>query len=250
MGMGRELPGEQLLFGCAASLQAVRQFKSGGEFKLPRGFRFVSAIGSGAKAYLGYVIESDGMIAVAFRGTENLFDLFTDFNWGQVPYPYWSQAGMTHRGFTELYEQSVRPHLHETLRRLSVRKRLLMSGHSLGGAVATLAALDIAVHTKFRRLSVCTYGSPKVGSPEFAYAYDRTINASFRVVNTNDIVPLFPPSNVNITYAHVGKRMPIAFRFASPLKNHQIRGYAETLASVYPLAGEFLRKRNPGFLPA
>jgi triacylglycerol lipase len=247
--MKKRSPGERLLFGCAACYQAVKQFKSGaGEFQLPRGYRFVSAIGTGTYALFGYVMESDNMVVAAFRGTENMFDLLTDVNWGQVPFPYRSGAGRTHRGFTELYGRSVRPQLHETLRRLSARKELIITGHSLGGAVALLAALDSALH-KFRRQNVYMYGSPKVGSPEFVQACERNIAGIVRVENKYDWVPLFPPSNTGNVYVHAGKPVPITFRFASPLKNHQIQYYADALATAYPQARDELRKRYPDFLP-
>lgn len=246
--MSRDVTGELLLFGCAASVQAVLLFKTKGKMTLPYGYRFMTALGGGAHPYIGYIIESNTSIVAAFRGTENLSDLFTDFNFGQVPFPYVQGAGMTHRGFTEVYERSVRPQLSETLGKLSGRKRLLLAGHSLGGALATLAALDAASNSQYRRPGVCTYGSPKVGNADFASAYDRMIASSWRVVNTNDIAVDFPPSNGNAPYAHVREKISITFNLASMLKNHQIRGYAEALAEAYPQASDALRKRSPGFL--
>ena len=42
------------------------------------------------------------------------------------------------------------------------------AGHSLGGALALLAAYDIKETFKFQRLSVHTFGAPRVGNHAFA----------------------------------------------------------------------------------
>ncbi|WP_052487530.1 lipase family protein [Gordoniibacillus kamchatkensis] len=246
--MAANITGERTLFCCGAAYQAVQQYSSGGDFVLPRGYRAVAVLGTGSYPYLGYVMEAKSAVVVALRGTKNVFDLLTDFNWTQMPYPYVPAAGATHRGFTELYERTLRPQLTAALGRLSPKKRLIMCGHSLGGALVTLAAPDMARHTRFGAPLVYTYGSPKVGNAEFAAAYGRIVGSTTRVAGVHDLVPGFPPS-AGKAYVPVGRLLTVSFRYANPVANHDIRSYAAALRSLYPLADERLRMLNQGFLP-
>jgi triacylglycerol lipase len=240
---------EWILMGCGAAYQAVQQYHRRSGFVVPGGYRAAASLGAGKDPYLGYVMESPSTVVVAFRGTQNVFDLFTDINWSQIPYPYAAGAGSVHRGFAELYARKLRPQLLAHLGRLSPRKRLVLAGHSLGGALATLAAPDLARHTRFRPAHVFTYGSPMVGNAQFAAAYDRIIDKSTRVMNVHDFVVFLPPSDREVSYVPVKKRFDVSFRYASPLRNHDISQYAAALADLYPAAAARIRRQSPGFLP-
>ncbi len=73
--------------------------------------------------------------------------------------------------------------------------RVVTTGHSLGGALATLAAADIWLGMT----SSYTYGSPRVGAPDFANPYDSANIDTVRVVHDEDIVPRVP----EVPYRHV-----------------------------------------------
>jgi pimeloyl-ACP methyl ester carboxylesterase len=74
-------------------------------------------------------------------------------------------------------------------------------GHSLGGALATLLALDLAANTAFAEPAVYTYGSPRTGDSLFAATYDQVVKNSYRVTNRLDVVTALPPTFVG--YEHV-----------------------------------------------
>ena len=61
------------------------------------------------------------------------------------------------------------------------------AGHSLGGALATLAAYDLkgvaAKHNLDVQVSCYTFGAPRVGNHAFAEDFDTIINDCFHVVN-------------------------------------------------------------------
>jgi predicted lipase len=88
--------------------------------------------------------------------------------------------------------RSTRISIFRPLDKLPAAKRLLITGHNYGGALATLAALDIAVNTKFKNPIVYTYGSPRVGNPSFASRFNQAITHSERIVNIHDSFPSFP----------------------------------------------------------
>lgn len=73
---------------------------------------------------------------------------------------------------------------------------LYITGHSLGGALATLLTKDLSV-AKFIKergvsLTMYNYGSPRVGNGVFAEEYNRNVHDSWRVVNHRDIIPTVP----------------------------------------------------------
>ncbi|WP_078427375.1 lipase family protein [Alkalihalobacterium alkalinitrilicum] len=224
-----------LILLAAVSYQANMRIHRRGKYTTPHGFHEVSSLASDEYPLAGFIIESPHEIIVAFRGTEEPIDVIADLDWIRVPYPFVDKAGMTERGFTRNY-QSIRKDVIKTLRNLSSDKRLYITGHSLGGAIATLAALDIASNTPFTQPLVYTYASPRVGNPEFVKAYNQVIDHSIRVVNTNDIVPHFPPTTIpllNISYRHVDKRFPIHFQTFSIRRNHEIEFYFKRLCNMF-----------------
>jgi predicted lipase len=60
---------------------------------------------------------------------------------------------------------------------------LLPPGHSLGGAIASLAALELAKHFPSSQLHVYTFGQPRVGNRCFAAEYQAKVPDHWSVVN-------------------------------------------------------------------
>ncbi|KAL4452452.1 hypothetical protein ABPG75_008114 [Micractinium tetrahymenae] len=112
-----------------------------------------------------------------------------------------------HSGFLTAYD-SVRPAVLSVLSTLLEGEaprtwRLFLTGHSLGGALATLCAWDSA-HRSWRtqvELEVWNFGCPRVGNRAFAEHYNRLVPSTWRVVNARDTVCTLPRL---MGYAHVG----------------------------------------------
>lgn len=142
----------------------------------------------------GFVGRSNKAVLVAFRGTESIENCLTDAETPLVccsPYP-----GRVHRGFAEGVEtvwSEIRPLLGPPSR----SRPLWLTGHSLGGALATLASVRLASEGYAVR-AVYTYGSPRVGDRLFRDFYR---HAHYRFVNDNDLVPHLP---FRWCYKHVG----------------------------------------------
>ncbi|MBD2869725.1 lipase family protein [Paenibacillus arenilitoris] len=204
----------------------------------------------------GFLAESKDNVVLIFRGTRTFKDNESDQDFFQIPYPFIRHVGKTHRGFTCIY-QSAREELIGELNKLSTNKRLFVAGHSLGGALAVLAALDIAVNTEFKNPVVYTYGSPRVADPEFASSFNQTVKNSFRIVNVHDIIPTLPakayppPITKNgLFYRHVNTKVPISFQLNSlPVRNHEIVCYFKFLSLQNPRFTEALCADIPGFCP-
>jgi hypothetical protein len=82
--------------------------------------------------------------------------------------------------------------------------RIVFTGHSLGSALATIAAVDFHVANGFGdRIQVFAYASPRVGNPGWSKFVESLPFAknSFRIVKFGDSVPHLPP--VFLGYKHV-----------------------------------------------
>lgn len=97
-----------------------------------------------------------------------------------------------HEGFHEAYE-SVEQQLNEALDELSGGKPLFITGHSLGGALATIAAKRLNFKSG---IAACyTFGAPRVGDKEWISTIKTPI---YRVVNAADAVTMLPLNGVVI----------------------------------------------------
>jgi predicted lipase len=153
--------------------------------------------------------DQTGDVAIAIRGTEGTLEWIHDADFLLVPCPFLAGAGHTEDGFTAMYE-SLRtgvaansPTVVNALAKLPFPRSVssvTVCGHSLGGALATLLALDVAANTVYKNPSVYTFGSPRTGDSLFASTYDQVVKNSYRVANRLDIVPTLPPP---VDYDHV-----------------------------------------------
>jgi len=246
--MDRQLVVRRAIFLSAASYQAMKRAKSRNGFVLPQGYKMLGTLGNGEDSWFGCVLESRQRIVIAFRGTENSSDVMRDLDITQVEFPYGNTGGKTHRGFTKMYVDTIRTPLLKTLRKASpAGKPLWIAGHSLGGAVATLSALDLSLNSSFKQPLVYTFGSPKPGDAAFAAAFDRRIAHSVRIVNTNDLVPQLPPSLDGLNYTHVKGVWNIEINRSNVISNHNILQYHRKLMELDPAYTELMCAKNPGF---
>ena len=71
--------------------------------------------------------------------------------------------------------------------------RVWVTGHSLGGAIACLGAVELAVLLQRRDVRLLTFGEPRVGNVFFAAFVRAWVPAAVRVVHQDDAVPHLPP---------------------------------------------------------
>jgi len=146
-----------------------------------------------------------GDVVVVFRGTVGLQKLNWQLNLAKqkVPSFYEGIPGRLHKGFlTGFYVQfpalqHVNPHKFKMLMNVFKRAgRILVCGHSLGGAMAVNMQAYLFSHPEIEteRVWLYTFGSPRVGDKAFAAYMDKAgAGRSFRVVHGRDPVPSVPP---------------------------------------------------------
>jgi triacylglycerol lipase len=142
-------------------------------------------------------------LVIGFRGSEEtgIWDWITDLKFIQQVYPYGEDKNSqvkVHYGFISAYK-SVRDAVHNQVKS-SPHRRVICTGHSLGGALATLCALDVQYNFPDRQVSCYTFGSPKVGNSFFKDSYNKRVPQTYRFVNSADTVPALPPGG----FEHVG----------------------------------------------
>ena len=121
---------------------------------------------------------------LAFRGTEpdEISDLLADLN--AIPRGAMTH-GLVHSGFRgecdKLWDHVVKHHSTHN------KKKLYITGHSLGAAMATIATSRFEEVQKVEQLT--TFGSPRVGTRRFVKAIE---TPHMRFVNNNDIVTKVP----------------------------------------------------------
>lgn len=83
-------------------------------------------------------------------------------------------------------------------------RKTVVTGHSLGAALATLFVMENKEKKKFDINAICTFASPRVGDLDFVRLFDQLSITSWRIVNQRDIVPKLPPHiPLVLEYSHV-----------------------------------------------
>ncbi|ORZ30584.1 Alpha/Beta hydrolase protein [Catenaria anguillulae PL171] len=147
------------------------------------------------------VRRSNREIVVSFRGTSNEQNEADNMDLSLTPWPFAAPSNarsmQVHRGFTRVYG-AVRDQTLAAVRdltRANPGHRVVFTGHSLGGALATMAAVDVVASSilQARQMGLVTFGAPRVGDRAFAQF---TSGAGFRcierVVNANDFIAHIP----------------------------------------------------------
>src|SRR2546429_1312661 len=146
------------------------------------------------------VVSNADAVVVAFRGTqpEELKDWVTD---ADIVLAH-AEVGPVHFGF-EPHLQSFGIRREQPIRDHQDRQQSLwFTGHSLGAALATLAAARLRLKLKPIH-GLYTYGSPRVGSLEFTDRFDQDFGEfTFRYINNSDVVTRVPTREMG--YSHVG----------------------------------------------
>jgi len=139
------------------------------------------------------LIDTKKFIVLAFRGTEttSIRDIKSDI---KADITRCDSGGNLHSGFKQAYE-AVEIEIQQALDQDGLMdKPLFITGHSLGGALATIAAKKL---THVGGLAACyTFGAPRVGDEEWISDIKTPI---YRIVNAADCVTMMPPGSDTIS---------------------------------------------------
>jgi len=172
--------------------------------------RFYSSDGSQAHSWI-----QDGIFHLAFRGTEELNDVFADLNLQRTTLFDNDPSILVHAGFLDYFNE-IKSFIEAELKAQAKHFHTIqVTGHSLGGAIATIAAAyfgkmintpevqvtNFKVKDKTKKRIVChTIGSPRVGNTNFVNWFHSQVDESMRIANDDDPITLFP---ISCLYTHV-----------------------------------------------
>lgn len=156
----------------------------------------------------GFIVRevATSAVVVSIRGTLVPEEWLRNFTAIPAEYSFLPHFGTVHLGFRLIYA-SVRASLERGLAAVPGNTRITVLGHSLGGAMATLAGPDIKCNLNQQNVDVCTFGGPRVGKPDFRGKFNAEIARCYRVTNQFDIVPHVP--TIVTGWMHVGEEVEV-----------------------------------------
>lgn len=151
--------------------------------------------------------DKDNKVELCFKSSANARDLSTSLNNNLVRYDEYGwynhkenlvKGCMVHRGYKRFW-LGMRQHL---LNYIEVSKNIYITGHSMGGAIAILAAYDLSLNG-LNVKEVVTFGAPKIGNDKFVENYNILLtNKTIQFQIVFDPITIFPVRK----YTHVDKK--------------------------------------------
>jgi hypothetical protein len=197
----------------------------------------------------GMVLASDAAIVVVFRGTRlqvhslldaaeivllNQDDLWID---GQFFPAVHRAGGKVHTGFLRAFAE-ISDRLDAIVAARRPDQALWLAGHSLGGALATLAAAHLG---RDAVQGLYTYGSPRVGDAAFASVLP--VASNVRHVHRDDWVATMPPEF--LSYVHAGTLHPVTGSPSRDVLNDFTTGLKELASALQSMAAESRFRADP-----
>ncbi len=176
----------------------------------------------------GYYKKIDDTLYIHFVGTNDLKDAILDLLFMKRRYPYDNKESRIriHSGFFIAYNNvDIRNKIHLIVNRTE-SKKVFISGHSLGGAIAILCAVDLQYNFEELDIQVITFGSPRVGNKYFVESYNRRVPNTTRVCFKYDLVTMLPFKLCG--YKHSGKKFIVDKRF-----EHEMSKYSDIINELF-----------------
>ncbi|MGA3065349.1 MAG: lipase family protein [Tepidisphaeraceae bacterium] len=183
--------------------------------------------------------QDSGKYLIAFRGTKTVQEWIDNVAFVATEFPDQPQIKVE-EGFLDIYSKALANSqtMREALQKFMARAKpseLLVTGHSLGSALASLFAFDVATSLK-TPLTLVTYASPNVGTAKWADAFSLAVPNCARIYNNEDIVPFVPPAGLG--FIPVGESRPLEFEpkfwlfrwdLKSLVTNHSMDNYQQVM---------------------
>jgi len=149
----------------------------------------------------GYIACDSDRMVVAFRGSQSWRNIITDIQTEPLNVTTVCADCAVHTGFWAIWNETaavVDPLLRTHLR---PHQRLVIAGHSLGGAMTTLAALQ---WKEFRPLAV-SFGQPRTVNHNFSDYLRQHVRDYYRITTPRDPIPKIPVQSMG--YRHHGQEI-------------------------------------------
>lgn len=181
--------------------------------------------------------SANPIITIAFHGTEETSDWLTNFDFGKTKAKDIGIEGSTHKGFLNRYlgmKDAMSAAIQSVLAKFSLaadRVSFMFTGHSLGGALATLAAVD---HKKKlnAHVALVTACSPRVFSKTAAGEVEKLFGQDHMARFWRSLDPVSAVAPGILGFKHVGTSLKVPARDTWNLfSNHEILDIIDWLAT-------------------
>ena len=222
---------------CAGLIQVFsNNIKEKTTFIVPNGFNIIERVtySNNKSSDFGLImIDKNQRLWIIFRGTQTYNDILNDIQYSQVPY---KGNNNVHKGFYKLFK-SLSEQIFKTID-LCNPTQIIITGHSLGAAIATLTAIEVHAQYPHIQLKGVGFASPRVGDRGFVKSFNNIDSIEWTsIINIEDIVPQLPRAIINTSsgvemYQHVGKIRIFSTNNGSILLNHLIPTYRASLYDI------------------
>lgn len=206
------------------NVEASNCINLGGLPPIPKGFE--NRIQIKGTSYDGiirpfaYIFTNPNNILIIFTGTVFTDEWFEDLDLSQTAptsLKGYIKGVLCHSGFYNIYS-TLQKQIRDEILNSGTGVSVYISGHSLGGALATLCSYDLA----YLKPQLYTFGSPRVFNTKGAQILNEEIPIIQRVYNTEDIFTTVPlPQAFDENYEHVANGgVPFTMNLGSIPENH------------------------------
>lgn len=197
------------------------------------------AWGSGSEERYGVIYQwsaKSDVYLIAFRGTSSAYDMVLDLESATTIAfsPYQNNENFPSDvhvgdGFNKIYSTknhsmsaSMQQQIFDFITSLPTPpSQIVITGHSLGSALASLFTLDVAASLPEISVANINFASPRVGPAKWQTIYNQTYNlqnSTVEIRNSYDLVPKVPTSQWPFDFRDVGNLFPVSFS----VKNYHI----------------------------
>jgi len=151
---------------------------------------------------------SQRRIYIVFKGSSSYYNFETDAEILLIDYPCPAKNCKVHMGFFKTYS-TVKSRIFTELASILSKPeyvgfQVVVTGHSLGAALATLLAVDLSLLDNPAMIPILmNFGSPRVGETNWASYASAVIAARNRVTHHKDEVPHMPTTYSPFDYTHI-----------------------------------------------
>ena len=169
-----------------------------------KSIEIINVVENGGIRVLNGIDVENNKIIISFRGSSNIHNWLDNIQFGHI-YPYKNYPEVSvDKGFYKAYSY-VRDDINKFVQEQIISHpsyHILITGHSLGGALSTMAAFESIYleNIKSENIELLTYGSPRLGNQEFKQ-YMQKMVFSWRTTHNYDIVPHVPEEFLD--YIHI-----------------------------------------------